>query len=103
MSAPNLLRPDPEQLAAFWHAMIRPGDMHEVRITDTRTGGPARLFGTTAGYFTDEESFVRALRRITGLDAQAVYLTLKPGQPVLRRSEERRVGKECRTRWAPYH
>ena len=23
--------------------------------------------------------------------------------PVLKRSEERRVGKECRSRWSPYH
>ena len=23
--------------------------------------------------------------------------------PVLTRSEERRVGKECRSRWSPYH
>ena len=27
---------------------------------------------------------------------------LMPGDP-LRRSEERRVGKECRSRWSPYH
>src|SRR6266511_4820910 len=29
-----------------------------------------------------------------------------PGEPVARqtlRSEERRVGKECRSRWSPYH
>ena len=26
-----------------------------------------------------------------------------PGQPTARRSEERRVGKECRSRWSPYH
>src|SRR2546427_6022100 len=25
------------------------------------------------------------------------------GQPALTRSEERRVGKECRSRWSPYH
>src|SRR2546425_10976721 len=25
------------------------------------------------------------------------------GQPVRSRSEERRVGKECRSRWSPYH
>ena len=25
------------------------------------------------------------------------------GMPVGLRSEERRVGKECRSRWAPYH
>ena len=25
------------------------------------------------------------------------------GTPVKKRSEERRVGKECRSRWSPYH
>src|SRR5262249_59662295 len=25
------------------------------------------------------------------------------GEPLLARSEERRVGKECRSRWSPYH
>src|SRR5437870_11003823 len=25
------------------------------------------------------------------------------GKPVVLRSEERRVGKECRSRWSPYH
>ena len=27
----------------------------------------------------------------------------KNGVPMLTRSEERRVGKECRSRWSPYH
>src|SRR3989475_12868878 len=27
----------------------------------------------------------------------------KAGVPILGRSEERRVGKECRSRWSPYH
>ena len=26
-----------------------------------------------------------------------------PGSQNLKRSEERRVGKECRSRWSPYH
>ena len=26
-----------------------------------------------------------------------------PSSPVPERSEERRVGKECRSRWSPYH
>src|SRR3989442_695970 len=30
-------------------------------------------------------------------------LTPHPGQQNLPRSEERRVGKECRSRWSPYH
>src|SRR2546427_12635171 len=28
---------------------------------------------------------------------------LQGGLPVVARSEERRVGKECRSRWSPYH
>src|SRR5579884_4368624 len=28
---------------------------------------------------------------------------VRAGWPFLRRSEERRVGKECRSRWSPYH
>ena len=32
------------------------------------------------------------------LREQVAYLTKK-----LYRSEERRVGKECRSRWSPYH
>jgi len=27
----------------------------------------------------------------------------RPGPQMLYRSEERRVGKECRSRWSPYH
>src|SRR2546429_3782166 len=30
-------------------------------------------------------------------------ITLRPGDLILTRSEERRVGKECRSRWSPYH
>ena len=26
-----------------------------------------------------------------------------PKETILTRSEERRVGKECRSRWSPYH
>ena len=29
------------------------------------------------------------------------YFSIKMNKP--RRSEERRVGKECRSRWSPYH
>src|SRR2546426_12763034 len=30
-------------------------------------------------------------------------MCLLPLIPIFRRSEERRVGKECRSRWSPYH
>ena len=31
------------------------------------------------------------------------YLKNEAGANAVRRSEERRVGKECRSRWSPYH
>src|SRR3712207_247150 len=42
-------------------------------------------------------------------EAAAKFPALRPAHPALRlriigaRSEERRVGKECRSRWSPYH
>ena len=42
-------------------------------------------------------------------EAEALYkaleekMTQHPTWSVLCRSEERRVGKECRSRWSPYH
>ena len=52
---------------------------------------------------------------VTGFDHEA-YLQSEPGQKhtevilgmirgclTAARSEERRVGKECRSRWSPYH
>ena len=53
-----------------------------------------------------------AFRSSTGLvpAVRGANLTLYPGQSVAvvgesgdDRSEERRVGKECRSRWSPYH
>ena len=42
------------------------------------------------------EQSLRALGRTLG-DLTAVFITHE------HRSEERRVGKECRSRWSPYH
>ena len=39
-------------------------------------------------------------RPLKGLDNAALLVR---GGRVLDRSEERRVGKECRSRWSPYH
>src|SRR2546429_6566623 len=41
----------------------------------------------------------------TWVTLQVVGLNVEPKPPAVRakRSEERRVGKECRSRWSPYH
>src|SRR3712207_9030898 len=76
----------------------------EVEVIDD-FAGEARTIGVfLAGRFPGE------LNMLTG---QAMYLTavVRKGGEVLaipreqlkERSEERRVGKECRSRWSPYH
>src|SRR5256885_9299709 len=44
---------------------------------------------------------VQVLERRAGKSESAVRIILCQG--LLKRSEERRVGKECRSRWSPYH
>jgi len=40
---------------------------------------------------------------VLALNPDGVFLSNGPGDPEAVRSEERRVGKECRSRWSPYH
>ena len=44
-----------------------------------------------------------ALAMSAALAAAAITRKDAPVSPELTRSEERRVGKECRSRWSPYH
>ena len=53
------------------------------------------------------EDYLLHIHMARGDDLHAIkYLPLKlkgPARHWLNRSEERRVGKECRSRWSPYH
>ena len=61
------------------------------------TSGHRLLFDTGAS-----DLFIRNAR-LLHIDLQKVdYLILSHGHSD-HRSEERRVGKECRSRWSPYH
>jgi len=40
---------------------------------------------------------------LDGLPPAVDFLSKREGPEALIRSEERRVGKECRSRWSPYH
>ena len=45
-----------------------------------------------------------APQEVLGVETEALEDEEKAAQPPLpKRSEERRVGKECRSRWSPYH
>ena len=53
-------------------------------------------------YEYEEEIFL-ALDGPSGLSPPRGVAALGAGSVALLRSEERRVGKECRSRWSPYH
>jgi CheY-like chemotaxis protein len=63
--------------------------------------------GATVTHAEDHEQAMRVLRGGKGADLLLVDVALDIRNLVLRRSEERRVGKECRrlcrSRWSPYH
>ena len=48
------------------------------------------IFKSLELFLSDEGQVIVGTERETGLEGKA-------------RSEERRVGKECRSRWSPYH
>ena len=43
------------------------------------------------------------IKRLIPLITEEERLILRQGELSINRSEERRVGKECRSRWSPYH
>ena len=58
----------------------------------------------------EAEALAFFVRRFEALETEVNLLAQRIGQGSLspeearhRRSEERRVGKECRSRWSPYH
>ena len=69
--------------------------------------GPVHI-GHLAGVYVPADIYVRYLRLkkedvvfIGGSDEHGVPITIRAKKEG--RSEERRVGKECRSRWSPYH
>src|SRR2546427_1225484 len=54
--------------------------------------------------FNERETPMTLLRTLASFLAAAIALAAGPAQAEMKnRSEERRVGKECRSRWSPYH
>ena len=51
----------------------------------------------------EENLGLNAARRSGVNKAAGEYVVFVDGDDILTRSEERRVGKECRSRWSPYH
>src|SRR5258708_39923727 len=65
-----------------------------------------QFFHEGKGFITDQDKLLTELKR-TRLDEEPSVGPSSPaianGPSINGRSEERRVGKECRSRWSPYH
>ena len=65
------------------------------------------LTTTKAGQkMTENEVYPAVLKKlvaVAGLDTENIQGVFTADMDSNARSEERRVGKECRSRWSPYH
>ena|SRR5256886_5682662 len=70
------------------------------------TGLAPEFAAENLGFFTAPyEERAKLEKPVIDRARRAVHVTLPHGvtRTALYRSEERRVGKECRSRWSPYH
>src|SRR5580693_5242138 len=94
---------------------ISPGD---VALLDLAIGGGVKLSTGVFVLYADEESFTLmtpqghmfagwitfSAERDAASTAVQAQVLMRANDPLYElRSEERRVGKECRSRWSPYH
>src|SRR5256886_17368390 len=67
--------------------------------------GPARMAGMST--YVEIQKFVQQHHGFVPKTSWIAHVKALRGLPTRRaanrRSEERRVGKECRSRWSPYH
>ena len=79
--------------------MIKTG----VTLAGVELKNPVMTASGTFGSGAEYSEFVD-LNRLGAVVTKGVANVPWPGNPTPRiRSEERRVGKECRSRWSPYH
>ena len=81
---------EPRDVDLLWQAFLRRFDIKHT----------FRLLKQTLGWVCPKIRTPQAADRWTWL-ILAAYTQLRLARPL--RSEERRVGKECRSRWSPYH
>ena len=86
-----------------WQRVGRPG-FHVTPVDGTPIQGPPQVDRETAASAVDAAVRQHADWSTVDLDERKERVTTALDMMAAhRRSEERRVGKECRSRWSPYH
>src|SRR2546429_4681481 len=108
---PVMLRPAAETLPVVDRVVVRKA---ERRLLLMHGGSVVRSYHVVLGLnpvgqkersgdFRTPEGHYRLGRRNARSDYFLSIQVSYPNEADLKRSEERRVGKECRSRWSPYH
>ena len=84
-----------------WNTLA-PGQRHDLTTAPTAAAG-ARAGRMASMASLAPASSLQALSDIAFEDMERQPTGIDEFDRVLGRSEERRVGKECRSRWSPYH
>src|SRR2546428_1719368 len=92
-------RSDRDWIADVCSSDLRPGML---AVSAAHLMGGCGMGRTAADSVTDAWGRVHGLPWLRVADASLFPDSLEIN-PYLTRSEERRVGKECRSRWSPYH
>src|SRR5256885_9934867 len=88
------------RLQGDWSSDVCSSDLHPAWVEATRTLSPDLGLSLVPPLWTKEgKDFPNvSWRPVAMTELHAMHLDL-----ARQRSEERRVGKECRSRWSPYH
>src|SRR2546425_994119 len=93
--------PRPEDVLGATEGRLREAGLSRAKVAALKDLSAKTLDGTLPPLRTlarmEEEEIVARLTSIPGVGRWTVEMLL------IFRSEERRVGKECRSRWSPYH
>src|SRR5256885_11843342 len=85
------------RLQGDWSSDVCSSDLYPYR-------GPKKLFAGGAGLTSTAADYARFCQMmLDGGKAGSTRLLSRKSIELMTRSEERRVGKECRSRWSPYH
>src|SRR5574341_100567 len=75
----------------------------EVALVDEENGEVLATMKVTEKFTIDKAHECMMVFKTTDIEHPGVKMVMEQGEVNLARSEERRVGKECRSRWSPYH
>ena len=100
------------QLEAYWRTLARESPRLVLREIGKTAEGRSQLMAIITAPENHKrlaryEDIARRLALAQGLTDDQAHALAREGKAVVwidgERSEERRVGKECRSRWSPYH